>query len=49
VRTLIADVRKVFDAIVLSIELADLKISLKETIRRNFSVQFFLIIEKETS
>jgi len=34
VRTLIADVRKVFDAIVLSIELADLKISPKGTIRR---------------
>jgi len=36
VRTLIADVRKVFDAIVVSIELVDLKRSPKRSIRKNF-------------
>jgi len=41
VRTLIADVRKVFDAIVVSIELADLKTSPKGTIRKNSSILAF--------
>jgi hypothetical protein len=40
VRTLIADVRKVFDAIVVSIELVDLKRSPKWSIRKNFNGVF---------
>jgi len=48
VRTLTADVRKVFNAIAISIELVDLKASPNWSIRNYFEIRIFLIAEKET-
>jgi len=46
--SLTADVRKVFNAIVFSIELVDLKTSPKRSIRNDFKNFYqFLLVEKE--
>jgi len=48
VRILIADVRKVINAIVMSIELVDLKTSPNWSIRINNFYYLILLVEKET-